>query len=121
VGPVAELHPAQHAVDDVPDGPLGVVEALGDLQSSARSRGPTFADVYAGRIDREVRDFVRLAEQVEARSSDRVRGYIEGLRSWMRGYREWAEADSTRYSADHAAEDADDTLVGASYAAGRGP
>jgi hypothetical protein len=78
-------------------------------------------DYFAGRIDREVRDFVRLAEQVEARSSDRVRGYIEGLRSWMRGYREWAEADSTRYSADHAAEDADDTLVGASYAAGRGP
>ena len=76
-------------------------------------------DYFARRVDREVDGFIRRAEMVEARSSERVRGYVEGLRSWMRGYREWAEVDSTRYSFAHAALDADDAAIGAVHAAGR--
>lgn len=65
-------------------------------------------DYTAERVRREISSFATLAEQVKLYGSPRLRGFVEGLQYWIRGYQDWVELDTERYSANHAAADADD-------------
>jgi Terpene synthase family 2, C-terminal metal binding len=65
-------------------------------------------DITAGRVCAEIDSFASLAAQVEENASDRLRGYLTGMRDWMRGYQDWFDHDTERYAAARAGHEADD-------------
>lgn len=65
-------------------------------------------DMTARRVRSEIAAFARLAEEVDRRASVRLRGYLTGMKDWMRGYQDWFDFDTERYSVARATRDADD-------------
>jgi hypothetical protein len=65
-------------------------------------------DITAGRVRSEIGAFTRLSAQVEGRASSQLRGYLTGVKDWMRGYQDWFNCDTQRYAEAHAEHDADD-------------
>ncbi|MGH8792976.1 MAG: terpene synthase family protein [Stackebrandtia sp.] len=68
-------------------------------------------DLVAQRVRSEIAAFQLLARATEQHAGDEMRGFIAGLRNWMRGYQDWVDHDTRRYAQAHIAEDADDTRV----------
>ena len=68
-------------------------------------------DLVAQRVRGEIAAFTALAETVEPHAGTELRGFITGLRNWMRGYQDWVDHDTQRYADAHIAHDADDTAV----------
>lgn len=66
-------------------------------------------DYTADRVHAELASFQALAAHVEPLASRELRGFISGLRDWMRGYQDWVKTDTGRYRQEHAQLDADDT------------
>ncbi len=65
-------------------------------------------DITARRVRAEIDFFASLAGQVEKRASAHLRGYLVGMRDWMRGYQDWFDHDTERYAASRAEREADD-------------
>ncbi|KAG8408307.1 hypothetical protein J3459_017912 [Metarhizium acridum] len=64
------------------------------------------------RVNNELSDFCKLADIVTAPSiSDELRGYVDGLKYWIRGYMDWVVHDTERYADKFIASDADDRCV----------
>ncbi|BAJ27126.1 MULTISPECIES: sesquiterpene cyclase [Kitasatospora] len=68
-------------------------------------------DLVALRVRGEIASFQSLALTLEPHASRPLRGFVDGLRHWMRGYQDWVENDTLRYADAFIAEDADDTAV----------
>ncbi|MFY1831196.1 terpene synthase family protein [Myxococcus fulvus] len=64
-------------------------------------------DYTAQRVREEIQVFEQLATRLEARGSRELKGFISGLRIWMRGYQDWVDHDTQRYSARFAELGAD--------------
>jgi hypothetical protein len=78
------------------------VEALrhGSLQAGV--------DHTAARVQREIDQFVSLAASIEPGAGSLLRGFITGMKDWVRGYFDWVAQDTQRYDAAFAEQDADD-------------
>jgi hypothetical protein len=78
------------------------VEALhhGSLQAGV--------DHTAARVRAEIDQFVRLANTVEQHAGHLLRGFIIGMKDWVRGYLDWVAQDTQRYDSAFAEQDADD-------------
>jgi hypothetical protein len=68
-------------------------------------------DLVAHRVRAEIAAFQVLATSIERAASVQLRGFITGLRNWMRGYQDWVDYDTQRYSTAYAGHDADDRGV----------
>jgi hypothetical protein len=68
-------------------------------------------DLVAHRVRSEIAAFQLLAQTVEPHAGNEMRGFITGLRNWMRGYQDWFDLDTQRYADAYIAQDADDTRV----------
>ncbi len=62
----------------------------------------------AARVRLEISQFEHLARTTEAHAGRELRGFITGMKHWMRGYQDWVESDTERYKQRHARQDADD-------------
>lgn len=56
----------------------------------------------------EIDQFVILTAKVEQRADRLLRGFIAGMKDWVRGYFDWVAQDTQRYDAAFAEQDADD-------------
>jgi hypothetical protein len=65
-------------------------------------------DITARRVRSEIDAFARLSETTEKHASPAAGGFIVGMKDWMRGYQDWFDHDTERYSAAYAEHDADD-------------
>ncbi|MFY2560592.1 terpene synthase family protein [Corallococcus terminator] len=77
-------------------------------QGHTRQEG---TDYTASRVQAEVDAFQREASLMEPRASKELRGFIAGMRDWMRGYQDWVVLDTQRYLTTHAEQDANDSGV----------
>ncbi|MGF1425821.1 terpene synthase family protein [Kitasatospora sp. LaBMicrA B282] len=68
-------------------------------------------DLVAARVRSEIASFQALALALEPHASRRLRGHIDGLRHWMRGYQDWVDHDTLRYADAFIDSDADDTAA----------
>lgn len=68
-------------------------------------------DFVAHRVRSEIASFQSLALTVEPHAGPEMRGFITGLRNWMRGYQDWVENDTQRYADAYIDQDANDTHV----------
>lgn len=68
-------------------------------------------DYTAARVDEEVAQFVQISNTITAHASKNLRGLIDGLKYWTRGYLDWVAQDTQRYAAAFASGDADDRGV----------
>lgn len=59
-------------------------------------------------VHEELREFKDLAERTIPSASSQVRGYIQGLTHWMRGYQDWVNRDTARYDRVYIPTDPDD-------------
>lgn len=85
-----------------------------NMVSLFASRGLTLqqaVDLVAARVYAEIASFQLLARTVEPTAGRALRGFVAGLRFWMRGYQDWVDHDTARYSDEHIAEDADDSGI----------
>ncbi|KAL1850427.1 hypothetical protein VTK73DRAFT_9686 [Phialemonium thermophilum] len=67
-------------------------------------------DRTRARVQSEIDDFVALSEKVVRDAEPRLRGFVEGMKYWIRGYQDWVLKDTQRYAAQFAAVDADDRM-----------
>ncbi|MCP3163768.1 terpene synthase family protein [Myxococcus qinghaiensis] len=63
------------------------------------------------KVRAEIDAFQQEASQVEPHASKRLRGFITGMREWMRGYQDWVDLDTQRYSQQFLEQDANDSGV----------
>ncbi|NVJ26240.1 sesquiterpene cyclase [Myxococcus sp. AM011] len=68
-------------------------------------------DYTARKVYEEIDAFQREASQVEPHASKELRGFITGMRDWMRGYQDWVDLDTQRYSQQFLEQDANDSGV----------
>ena len=68
-------------------------------------------DYTAARVNEEIAQFVQLSNAITAHASKNLRGLIDGLKYWTRGYLDWVAQDTQRYAAAFAGGDADDRGV----------
>ncbi|KID63054.1 (+)-corvol ether B synthase/(+)-corvol ether A synthase (2E,6E)-farnesyl diphosphate cyclizing [Metarhizium brunneum] len=86
-------------------------EQGGSLQNSV--------ETTAARVDAEISSFLELADAVTARANVTLRGLVDGLKYWIRGYLDWVEHDTLRYVDKFAAVDADDRFLSTPQVASR--
>jgi hypothetical protein len=65
-------------------------------------------DITARRVRAEIDSFASQAAQVGKRAGAPLRGYLTGMKDWMRGYQDWFDHDTRRYAAGRAEHEADD-------------
>lgn len=58
-------------------------------------------DLVAQQIRREIESFQHLATQLDPQASPEMRGTISGLRNWMRGFQDWVQLDTQRYTTEN--------------------
>ncbi len=65
-------------------------------------------DYVATRVRLEISQFEEMAQAAESGADKKLRGFITGMRHWMRGYQDWVDSDTKRYQERYAQQDADD-------------
>ncbi|MDB5767682.1 MAG: Terpene synthase metal-binding protein [Collimonas fungivorans] len=65
-------------------------------------------DYTVMKVRTEINGFADLAGAMEIHAGPALRGAIAGMKNWMRGYQDWVESDTKRYSEEFAGQDADD-------------
>lgn len=87
------------------------------------SRGGSLQDAIdhtASRIRMEIDRFLDSAAAIEPIANRPLRSYIAGMKDWLRGYFDWLEHDTQRYSLEFAKQDSDDrALIDLASGAGR--
>jgi hypothetical protein len=68
-------------------------------------------DRTAERIRAEIHQFFQLAGTLEQDAEPSLRSFIAGMKDWLRGYFDWYEQDTRRYSLLYAEQDADDSSL----------
>ncbi|NIG56423.1 sesquiterpene cyclase [Chitinophaga sp. Cy-1792] len=66
-------------------------------------------DYTATRVYEELARFIISSDELLATADAPLKGLIDGLKYWMKGYMDWVNLDTLRYSAVFAADDADDS------------
>ena len=79
--------------------------AVEALRHSSLQKG---VDHTTARVRAEIDQFVNLAATVEQRADRLLRGFVAGMKDWVRGYFDWVAQDTQRYDAAFAEQDADD-------------
>jgi hypothetical protein len=65
-------------------------------------------DRTAARVREQIAEFMALARSVEHDANPRLKGFVIGMKDWVRGYFDWVTHDTLRYAEAYAEQDADD-------------
>jgi hypothetical protein len=68
-------------------------------------------DRTAARVREQIDQLMTLAQRMEPSADLRLKGYIDGIKDWIRGYFDWVAQDTQRYAIAYAAQDADDRAL----------
>jgi hypothetical protein len=74
-------------------------------------------DRTAARVREQIEQLMTLSHRMEPAADPRLKGYIDGMKDWVRGYFDWVAQDTQRYAEAFAAQDADDRALLPQFAA----
>jgi hypothetical protein len=65
-------------------------------------------DRTAARVREQAAQFMALAHLIEQDAAPRLKGFVTGMKDWVRGYFDWVALDTQRYADAYVEQDADD-------------